>query len=313
MGLLRLSGLGLVRMLTADLHELIQRKEFPDERQYFSLFAPSGDKFLDQEGTNWDFKREWPHSYSDSYYEGIARAICAFANTQGGYLIFGVHDEQRTGGHNKVHVNVDRLTQALNGTLGVCPKFQVRRYTSPTLGDTLCLLVAARDQGVSPYRFVKASSYPTNDMWVRQGHEIVAAEPRHIPLLYCRAFEEEDQPQAVAGSLPPNPRTLKKFVGRLEAFDRLFQWFFSTNEPRLFLWGKGGSGKTSIAYEFAVCLKRQVDRPNKSYGRCRGGLSDPFEKAALARHRNAIGGCTSELVRRTTVVQQRPTKLANNE
>jgi hypothetical protein len=75
-------------------------------------------------------------------------------------------------------------------------------------------------------------------------------------LLYCRAFEEEEQPQSLSGSLPPNPRTLKRFVGRLETFDRLFDWLFSTDEPRVFLWGKGGSGKTSIAYEFARVIQR---------------------------------------------------------
>jgi hypothetical protein len=28
-------------------------------------------KFISQEGATWDFKREWPFSYSDSYFGGI--------------------------------------------------------------------------------------------------------------------------------------------------------------------------------------------------------------------------------------------------
>jgi hypothetical protein len=60
-----------------------------------------GNHYSAQEGSRWDFKREWPFSYSDGYFAGIARLICAFANTHGGIIIFGVHDESRTGGHNK--------------------------------------------------------------------------------------------------------------------------------------------------------------------------------------------------------------------
>ena len=39
-------------MLARDLHELMQRKEFPDVRRYFSFFAPAGDKFRDQDVPN---------------------------------------------------------------------------------------------------------------------------------------------------------------------------------------------------------------------------------------------------------------------
>src|SRR6185312_5552338 len=52
--------------------------------------------FVPQEGPVWDFKREWPFSYSDDYFAGIARLICAFANSYGGIIVFGVHDELRT-------------------------------------------------------------------------------------------------------------------------------------------------------------------------------------------------------------------------
>ena len=42
-------------------------------------------------------------------------------------------------------------------------------------------------------------------------------------------------------------------------------------------------------------------------------LPDPFEKAALVRYWDAIGVRATELVRRTTVVQQRPAEFTNNE
>ncbi|MBO0733560.1 MAG: hypothetical protein J2P49_04435, partial [Methylocapsa sp.] len=37
--------------------------------------------------------------------------------------------------------------------------------------------------------------------------------------------------------------------------DNLFAWLQSSDEPRIFLFGKGGSGKTSIAYEFAKLIR----------------------------------------------------------
>src|SRR5262249_18045023 len=45
----------------------------------------------------------------------------------------------------------------------------------------------------------------------------------------------------------------------------------------------------------------------------RRGLADPFEKTPLADDRNAKGGSAAELVGGATIVQQRPSKLANNE
>src|SRR6185312_2469808 len=64
--------------------------------------------FVPQEGPVWDFKREWPFSYSDDYFAGIARLICAFANSYGGIIVFGVHDELRTAGLRRTSGNYDR-------------------------------------------------------------------------------------------------------------------------------------------------------------------------------------------------------------
>jgi hypothetical protein len=92
---------------------------------------------------------------------------------------------------------------------------------------------------------------------MRSGHEVVQATPTHYPVLFCRAGNPLDEANAqdVQGSLPPSPTTLKRFVGRLEVMDKLFSWLHSSDEPRTFLFGKGGSGKTSIAYEFAKLIR----------------------------------------------------------
>ena len=35
----------------------------------------------------------------------------------------------------------------------------------------------------------------------------------------------------------------------------MFNWLENSDEPRTYLWGKGGSGKSTIAFEFANLLK----------------------------------------------------------
>jgi Putative DNA-binding domain len=244
-------------LLVEKVQELIDQTEFPSSLDFADLFSDDGKRFISQEDVNWDFKDRWPFSYSDDYFLGIARLISAFANTVGGFIIFGVHDEKRTGGHNSVHVNTDKLRQSIIAYMGRCPDFQVRHYDLPGLGEIDCLFVRPRKMGEPPYRFVKETKYK-QFVWVRDGHNVAKAEPRHIPLLYCRVDEQgqTDNMQGLSGSLPPSPRTIGKFIGRLRSMDYLFNWLYTSDEPLTYLYGKGGSGKTTIAHEFASVLKR---------------------------------------------------------
>jgi hypothetical protein len=73
----------------------------PDSDSLYDILCEPTGLFRLDEGPLWDFKAIWPFSLSDDYFAGIARAICAFSNTRGGILIFGVHDKHRTAGHNK--------------------------------------------------------------------------------------------------------------------------------------------------------------------------------------------------------------------
>jgi hypothetical protein len=67
--------------------------------------------------------------------------------------------------------------------------------------------------------------------------------------------EASDLQNGVSGWLPPSPATIKRFIGRLETIDSIFRWLKKSDEPRIFLYGKGGSGKTTIAYEVAKVLR----------------------------------------------------------
>ncbi len=246
------------------IRNVLDTGELPEKPADFlgSLIQSDG-RFLPQEGVLWDFKREWPFSYSDDYFGGIARLICAFSNTHGGIIIFGVHDELRTAGHNKVTPNVDRLLQALMQILSSEPRISCKRYEQGTSNAIDVLIVRPNDPQTLPIRFTKSiGRYQSGIIWVRQGHEVIAAEPRHVAILYCRSRGDIDtsDDSSITGGLPPSPSTIKRFVGRLTTIDKIFAWLKLSDEPRTFLFGKGGSGKTTIAYEVAKVLKSEGSR-----------------------------------------------------
>jgi len=63
-----------------EIKKAIALGELPIEKQ--ALLSPllqADGPYVYQEGLQWDFKREWPFSYSDNYFGAIARLICAFA------------------------------------------------------------------------------------------------------------------------------------------------------------------------------------------------------------------------------------------
>ena len=97
-----------------------------------------------------------------------------------------------------------------------------------------------------------------NVIWLRQGHEVVIAEPKHVPILYCRASSADESSQEdlwLSGLLPPSPSTISTFVGRLTTVDKIFNWIKQSDEPRHFPYGKRGSGRTTIAYQVAKTLR----------------------------------------------------------
>lgn len=252
--------------MTEAIKRAIALGELPtDKNELLALLIEDGFKYVSQEGAIWDFKRDWPFSYSDDYFAAIARLISAFANTHGGIIIFGVHDELRTPGHNKVSPNLDRLHQSLQQLLTDVPKLNCRRYGESSKDAIDVLLICPLDRTCLPTRFKREiGPYKAGTIWVRQNHEVIAAEPRHVGLLYCYSAgsSDSDDDESLSGGLPPSPATIKRFVGRLNTIDRIFAWLKLSDEPRTFLYGKGGSGKTTVAYEVAKVLKLEGSRVN---------------------------------------------------
>jgi len=212
--------------------------EPPAEHVFLDVMLDNG-RFTFEEGPTWDFKQEWPFSYSDDYFGGIARLICAFGNTWGGVIIFGVHDTSRTGGHNRVSPNFDKLQLALQQLTQADIRLRLSIYAQGTPSEAIALFVYPRAPDARPLRFTRSiGTYQLGILWVRRGHQVLRAEPRDYPILFCRAqrsFDQMTDPE-IFGSLPAAPTTVKRFVGRTAVLDRLFQWLQTSDEPRTFVW-----------------------------------------------------------------------------
>lgn len=237
---------------------IIADRQLPKrDADFYSIFCDAEGAFIRQETELWDFKETWPASYSDDYFLGIVRLICAFRNSHGGLIIFGVNDKKRLGGFNKISPDLDRLSQAVSQIVGQTLDLQYRRYLSDTSGQVDVVLVHKKNPQCLPTKFNRPyGSARSGTIWVRRGHEVCAAEPTDMPLLYCDSHFTSDDTKPIVGQLPPSPATVKNFIGRMEVIDQIFAWIFKPDEPRAFLWGKGGSGKSTIAYEVASNIKR---------------------------------------------------------
>jgi hypothetical protein len=227
---------------------------------FAEIYNSDSNVFFEQELTYCDYKDEFPHSLSNDYFGGIARLICAFHNSYGGIIVYGVHDITRDPGHNKVKINIERFNNALREHLSTPVEAKYREYYLGQSGDASrkvdVLLIPKRPMSVPPVRIVKkVGNQKLNKIRMRVGHEVVAPTSIDLPLLYSSrddfGLSAEDGPVSIQSALPPSPATIKEFIGRRDALDRLYTWLFSADEPRTFLFGKGGSGKSTIAFEFA--------------------------------------------------------------
>lgn len=240
------------------LEDVIERGALPETPEAILPYLTEADgSFVLREGPLWDFKESWPHSYSDSYFHGLCRLVCAFANTNGGLIEFGVSDKSRVTVKNQIVPNIDRFAQAFQQLTGAHFVADFRQYESTVSGRFSVMLVPPLGGSELPLRFRAVSKhYTSGTIWVRQGHEVVAASPKHIAQLYCRdRRSNQELADEIDGTLPPSPATIRQFVGRMATVDQIFEWLKTSDQPRNFLHGKGGSGKSTIAFQIAKVLR----------------------------------------------------------
>jgi hypothetical protein len=224
-----------------------------------------------QENTYWDYKDSFPHSMTDDYFIGVCRLVCGFHNRYGGIIIFGIHDKHRTPGHNKVIVDIERFNTRLREVLSAPIECMHRRYQFRTgkpipanrhVDDAFdFVLVPKRNFSIPVTRFVTSiGKYQPSDIFIRQNHEVLRAKSADIPELYTPrsgfGLLQQSSSAPVFEALPQRPSVLRQFIGRARVLDQIFSWFVTRDEARAFLHGRGGSGKSTIAYEFASIIAR---------------------------------------------------------
>lgn len=239
------------------LADIIQKNSLPTENDFLKCLHDEHGIFYETEGVLHDYKDEYPHSVSDEYFSGILRLICAFHNTYGGIILFGIHDEKRIAGKNKVMIDPEKVNRRLRECLTFPIQISYRKYDTPS-GAVDVVLIPKRNIGTPPVRFSQPlGKYSSTKVFRRFGAEVLEASGSDIEFLYgprSNPFTGIVEPTNTESALPGSPATINEFVGRFEVVEKVADWLTTSRESRLFLWGHGGSGKSTIAYECAKII-----------------------------------------------------------
>lgn len=244
-------------------NRLLSESNQENAEDFVETLKNSDGIFTSQEDTMFDYKLEFPHSMSDPYFIAIVRLILAFHNSFGGVVVVGVNDATRTSGHNKKIVNIERLNTRLRELSGV--SINVVHISVGDVDEAVELLIVPKRSASSPpvKLLDHLGKYQKGTIWLRQGHEVLEAESKDVWFLFSpRSLEETDENKPILSFLPPNPALIKNFVGRIDILSELLTWVVAEDEPRKFLCGRGGSGKSTAAFEFAKLIRdhaRSID------------------------------------------------------
>ena len=242
------------------LRDIIESERLPNDAKFLADYFHSDGNFYADENVMFDYKEVAPYSFSDEYFTGLIKLLCAFHNAYGGVILFGVRDhnnlklrESRAAGKNKVVVNEENFNSKLLETLDYNFTVKKKSYLTPT-GEVTALLIPKRHTSEPPVRVTK--NYPKfgpNHIFFREGPTVKTALSSHNKFLYgARQFGvTNDTEEALQANLPTNPFTVAKFVGRAPVLSRLFKWLTKERSIPFYLYGDGGSGKSCVAYEFA--------------------------------------------------------------
>ena len=176
--------------LRSQVVECIKHLTLPPTLSSFSetLFDEDSRTFVVQESLHWDYKNAFPEKLESEFGAGIVRLTCAFHNTYGGLIIFGVDDETKRPVGNTRQLDVERFNSFLRDRLSSPIECIHREYKIPTPDQELridMLLVPKRPGGTAPIRNSKQmGKYRPGCIFHRQGHEVVQATSTTLPLLY---------------------------------------------------------------------------------------------------------------------------------
>jgi hypothetical protein len=246
------------------IYQAIQESQLPArfEDLLASVWDQEQSRFHTQETYILDFKETLPEKLSDGYGAGIIRLILAFHNTYGGLIIFGVRDRIFTVQGVAHPVDVESINRMLSDFSTTNIECIAKQYTIQFEGGSksIAALLVPRRGITAPVKLTKdLASYSAGTLWVRDRHEVVEAGVKHLPIVFgdrltYPSLESSTEAFPIHRSLPPSPSTVKEFVNRGDLLQTLWSWFVLGDQPRLYLHGPGGSGKSTIAFQFAHAL-----------------------------------------------------------
>jgi hypothetical protein len=237
------------------ISQILDKNLLPDDMLFLEKLQGDNGSFQEQESVLHDYKAEYPHSNSDAYFGGILRLVCALHNTYGGLILFGISDETRLAGKNKVIVDPEKINRKLRESLTSTVNVSFKSYNT-SAGRVDVLLVPKRQIGIPPIRLSQGiGNYSSKKIFLRRGAEVLDAKGSDLEYLYGNRsnpiMQSNEFHTYAEAALPASPATLAEFVGRFSVIEDLWNWLVRTRDSRFFLWGAGGSGKSTIAYEFA--------------------------------------------------------------
>ena len=125
---------------------------------------------LNVENTNIDFKEKVEYQKPKSW----LKSVSAFANTNGGILLFGIRDnDKKEVGLVNVEKDSEKVSELINAKITPLPRYELKSFKKNNLDF---LEVKIGDGPRTPYYFI---SDGRKEAYIRAGNESIPA-PKHI-------------------------------------------------------------------------------------------------------------------------------------
>jgi hypothetical protein len=256
----------------AQIFELLAKGVASDD--VLSVLLPDN-RALAYESDLWDYKLGFHKAKVEGEDEveyslcGIIKDIVSFYNTFGGYLLVSLPKQGSS--FRSLLLDYDTIQKKIEKYTGRRIITRYHRKDCVVEGEELDLLliqVPKRPVDDEACLFKKPSpasrngkkQFELNNICARRGSECVVAN--NDPTLL--QFIVGERPYLFIGqsftvsecdhNLPSRDPNVLQFVGRQEYLKRLWTWLADTRDPIRLLTAIGGTGKTSIAYEFCEQL-----------------------------------------------------------
>lgn len=258
----------------ADLHQIILDERLDDE--ILDYLIPTGKPHL-WESSLWDYKREAPNTSGRDEKEGtnseiaeLVKDVVSFYNSFGGFIVFGVDQQAANQLVGCGNLNVRGFTvEKLNQQVLAYTKCKINcRFKTFEVGvgdlkqEIGILMIPMRPVAETIVRMARGAPetggrspvFTKGEIFARIGDECRRVQLDLQALQFvcsARKYGEISPVAQIEDSLPPADPNLIRFVGRGNYLLELWSWVTNNFTPIKVLTALGGTGKTSIAYEFA--------------------------------------------------------------